>query len=212
MLSISKSKLIILLFFLVGGISMVMMSMHYFQNDVSGVMKGKVVQEEFWYKFSLRTHIVFGLVAILLGPFQFIDSIRLKNAIVHKSLGYIYSVSVCFSAVTGLIVAQFPMGGIVSRLGFSTLAIFWLYSLCKSISAILRQDLSTHRKWMFINYGLTFAAIPQRTLLLVPLIFEIDFMNIYRLSAWLPWMMNALIAVLIHKNVTKSYPNLKSKL
>ncbi len=200
----SVKKYLVIIFFLAGAITMLVMSLHYFQEDVTGVMKGKVVKDELWYRLSLRAHIFLGLIAILIGPFQFIDSLRIKNRNTHRRLGYVYATSVFLSAMAGLVVAQFPMGGILSRLGFSTLAIFWLISLFKSIKAILSQEILQHRKWMFINYGLTFAAIPQRTLLLLPLALDLDFMNIYRLSAWLPWIMNTAIAIIWHSKSSKT--------
>jgi hypothetical protein len=54
-----------------------------------------------------------------------------------------------------------------------------------------------------ISYGLTFAAITQRTLLLVPLLTDIEFIFIYRLSAWLPWILNTAIALYLFKKSEK---------
>ena len=191
-------------FFVVGAISMLIMSNHYFQNEITGVMKGKPVESEWWYGLSLRGHIIFGLVAIFIGPFQFVEKLRIKHIDIHRRIGYIYVLSVLISGICGLIVAQFPMGGIISQIGFSTLAVFWLYSLFKSIKYIRNKNVDKHKKWMFINYGLTFAAIPQRTLLLIPLFIDVDFMDIYRLSAWLPWIMNTIIALLVYNKIVSN--------
>jgi len=190
-------------FFFIGAISMLVMSNHYFQNEITGVMKGKTVENEWWYGLSLRSHIVFGLIAIFIGPFQFIEQIRSKFQKTHKQIGYLYAYSVLISGLCGLVVAQFPMGGIISRLGFSTLAVFWLYTLIKSVLLIKQNKVQQHRKWMFINYGLTFASIPQRTLLLVPLLIDVEFMDIYRLSAWLPWILNTVIAIALHNQIIR---------
>jgi hypothetical protein len=100
----------------------------------------------------------------------------------------------------GLIVAQYAMGGIISTIGFSILAILWGVTAVLAIISIKKKAIIAHKKWMFISYGLTFAAITQRTLLLVPLLTDIKFIFIYRLSAWLPWMLNTIIAFYLFRN------------
>ena len=73
-------------------------------------MKGKPVEGEWWYGLSLRSHIIFGIIAIFIGPFQFIEKLRTKHLNTHRIVGYIYVFSVLISAFCGLIVAQFSNG------------------------------------------------------------------------------------------------------
>lgn len=188
-----------ILFLFIGAISMAVMSLHYFQSDSAGILKRKEIADSFWYLFIFRTHIFLGLVAIVIGPFQFIKKIRNTYKIFHRIIGYIYTVSVLFSGISGLIIAQFAMGGWITTLGFSILSLTWLYTTIKAISSIRGRDVLNHKKWMFLSYGLTFAAITQRTLLLIPLLTEIPFMPIYQLSAWLPWLLNLSIAYFLYK-------------
>jgi hypothetical protein len=155
-------KYLLIGFFFIGAITMLTMSLHFFQNEISGIMKYKDISA-------------------------------------NMRLGYIYLSSVLISSVMGLLVAQFAMGGIVSTIGFSILAVFWFVSAIIAITSIRKKDIVTHKKWMFISYGLTFAAITQRTLLLVPLLTDIEFIFIYRLSAWLPWILNTAIALYLFK-------------
>ena len=91
------------------------------------------------------------------------------------------------------------MGGWITTIGFSALSIAWLYTTIKAISSIRKGDILNHKKWMFLSYGLTFSAIIQRTLLLIPLLTETPFMPIYQLSAWLPWMLNLTIAYYLYE-------------
>ena len=97
---------------------MAVMSLHYFQSDSAGILKRKEIADSFWYLFIFRTHIFLGLVAIVIGPFQFIKKIRNTYKIFHRIIGYIYTVSVLFSGISGLIIAQFAMGGWITTLGF----------------------------------------------------------------------------------------------
>lgn len=182
-------------FFYVGAMTMLVMSMHFFQNEISGILKYKEVSEHLLFRLCFKSHILFGIIAIFTGPTQFSTKLRLKRLDLHRRLGYVYFVSVMISALMGLGIAPFAMGGMISTLGFSTLAVFWLISAIRAITSIRRKDVVTHKKWMFINYGLTFAAITQRTLLLIPLFTNIEFIWIYKISAWLPWMLNTAIAL-----------------
>ncbi|MEM9917984.1 MAG: DUF2306 domain-containing protein [Bacteroidota bacterium] len=186
-------------FFFVGAITMLVMSLHFFQNEISGILKYKDVSSNFLYRLCFKTHIFLGIVAIFTGPTQFLTKWRASYLKVHRRLGYVYFLSVLISAVMGLLVAQFAMGGMVSMLGFSVLGVFWFLSAVLAIAAVRKKDIVAHKKWMFISYGLTFAAITQRTLLLVPLLTSIEFIFIYRLSAWLPWILNTTIALYLFK-------------
>lgn len=178
---------------------MVVMSLHYFQSDKAGILKRKEIADSFWYLFTFRTHIFLGLVAIVIGPFQFMKKIRNNYKTFHRVIGYIYTVSVFFSGLSGLAIAQFAMGGWITTIGFSLLSLTWVYTIIKAISSIKKGDVLNHKKWMFLNYGLTFSAITQRTLLLIPLLTEIEFMPIYQLSACLPWLLNLSIAYYLYK-------------
>lgn len=181
-------------FFLIGAISMLVMSLHYFQYEITGILKGKAIANTDWYRLCLKVHIIGGIVAIAVGPFQFIKAFRLRFKQVHRRIGYIYFVSIVLSSLTGLVVAQFAIGGRVSTIGFSTLAIFWLVTVVMAFQAILNGDLQGHKKWMYISYGLTFSAITQRTMLAMALFPGISFIVVYKLSAWLPWIFNAGVA------------------
>lgn len=178
---------------------MVVMSLHYFQSDKAGILKRKEIADSFWYLFTFRTHIFLGLVAIVIGPFQFMKKIRNNQKTFHRVIGYIYTVSIFFSGLSGLAIAQFAMGGWKTTVGFSILSLAWLYTIIKAISSIRVGEVLNHKKWMFLSYGLTFSAITQRTLLLIPLLTEIKFIPIYQLSAWLPWLLNLSIAYLLFK-------------
>lgn len=188
-------KIVLLGFLLVGAIAMIVMSYHYFQFDDIGILKKKDVADRAWYLFALRTHIMLGIVAISVGPFQFINRIRTKFSIWHRRIGYVYMASVFISSISGLVVAPFAMGGAISSIGFSVLAVIWFTITYLGLHKILREQVRGHQKMMYFSYALTFAAITQRTMLLTPIFLEVEFMNVYRLSAWLPWICNLLIAI-----------------
>ena len=169
----SMRKIAFIVFLFIGAITMVIMSLHYFQSDSAGILKRKEIANSSWFLFTFRLHIFLGLLAILIGPFQFIKKIRNTNKTSHKVIGYVYTSSVLFSGLAGLIIAQFAMGGWITTIGFSVLSFAWLFTTIMAISSIRCGNVLNHKKWMFLSYGLTFAAIIQRTLLLIPLYSEL---------------------------------------
>ncbi|MEO0337899.1 MAG: DUF2306 domain-containing protein [Bacteroidota bacterium] len=193
-------KVFFLAFLLIGAVSMTIMSIHYFTEPASGILGRKVFKDALWYQAAFYAHIGFGLIAILTGPIQFIKAFIEKRERMHRVLGYIYSGSVACSSLSGLIIAQFAMGGLPTQIGFSVLAVLWFTSLMMALKHIFAGHIQAHQSWMMINYALTFAAITQRTMLLFAFIPGLDFMPIYQWSAWLPWMINlVLVSLFINK-------------
>lgn len=190
-------KTALLLFLFVGATSMVVMSMHYFFSNETGILKHKDVADSLLFLVAFKSHIFFGIMAISIGPLQFIHRLRKKYKRLHKSIGYAYVVSVFFSGTTGLVIAHFAMGGMITTIGFTVLSLLWLCSTTMAIVSVLKGNFVQHNIWMHISYALSFAAITQRSLLLIPLLTNVPFMPIYQLSAWLPWILNLLIVSLI---------------
>lgn len=186
-------------FLVFGALSMLVMSFHYFQHADAGILKKKDVAASLWYIITFRTHVLFGLVAMLIGPFQFLKRFRTEHLKLHRGFGYVYFLSVILSSLSGLVIAQYAMGGLMATTGFTVLSLLWFFITLKSMMAILGNNLRGHKKWSFLGYSLTFASITQRILLLVPLLSSVPFLPIYRLSAWLPWMLNLSIAYLLLK-------------
>lgn len=190
-----KSALIT--FLLIGAITMIVMSLHYFEIDNTGILKRKDVANKFWYLLTFKTHILLGLMAITIGPFQFLEKVRIQYKAVHRTIGYVYITSVILSSLSGLIIAQYATGGWITSIGFSVLSMTWFFTTIKAIFSIRKGQTVSHQKWMIFSYSLTFAAITQKTLLLIPLLTEIAFITIYQLSAWFPWLLNLNIGYLL---------------
>lgn len=199
-----KFSLIAFLYF--GALSMLIMSMHYYQGPESGILKSKAAASSSLYLAIFFTHITGGLVGIFVGPIQFIKRLRQRFPIVHRTIGMVYLLAIFSSGLAGLYIAPFAMGGRSAQLGFFLLALAWLGTTAQSVRHLLAGHYKVHGQWMIRSYALTFAAIPQRLLLLVPLFSAIDFIPIYRLSAWLPWLLQLVIA----EAIIRSKPGLRN--
>lgn len=143
----------------------------------------------------LITHIIASMLAILIGPFQFLPGIRKGRWLkVHRWLGRSYMLSILFGGVSGLYMAQFAHGGIISEAGFGTLAILWLYSGYRAYRHIRNKDLEAHRQWMIRNYALTFAGVMLRVWAPVSVGLGADFTTAYVIIAWACWVPNLFVA------------------
>ena len=155
----------------------------------------------------LIMHIVGAMLAILIGPFQFLPGIRKGRWLkVHRWLGRTYLLSVLVGGIGGLYMAPFAYGGIISRLGFGALAILWLYSAYRAYRHIRNKELEAHRHWMIRNYALTFAGVMLRLWVPISGAVGIDFNTAYVMIGWMCWVPNLLVAEWIIRRSRRSQP------
>jgi len=143
----------------------------------------------------LIMHIIGAMLAILIGPFQFLPGIRKGRWLkFHRWLGRTYLLSILFGGLGGLYMAQFAYGGTISRLGFAALACLWLYSGYRAYKHIRNKEIEEHRQWMIRNYALTFAGVMLRIWVPLSMGLGFDFVTAYVIIAWLCWVPNLLVA------------------
>lgn len=143
----------------------------------------------------LIMHIVGAMLAIIIGPFQFLEGMRKGRLLkIHRWLGRTYLIAILVGGIGGLYMAQFAYGGLPARLGFAALAILWLFSAFKAYKHIRNKQIESHREWMTRNYALTFAGVMLR--LWVPTFgaLGMDFLTSYVIISWLCWVPNLIVA------------------
>jgi uncharacterized membrane protein len=143
---------------------------------------------------GIYIHVFASVLALALGPFQFSRRLRQKYTAAHRWSGRVYLLSVAVGGISGLYMAQFAFGGLVPRLGFSALAVCWLFSASRAYRAIRRGDIANHRRWMLRNFSLTFAAVTLRLYLPLALVAGADPEYSYAAIAWLCWLPNLVAA------------------
>lgn len=135
-------------------------------------------------------HIVGGGLGMLIGPIQFLKSIRYKQIGVHIWVGRIYAVAILFSGIGAFRVSAYAICYTVGKAGFAILAAVWLYTLTVGMNAIWKGDVAKHRRWLLRNYALTYAAVMLRWQLpLLIILGGIDAtmaLTITSVSSWLP--------------------------
>lgn len=147
------------------------------------------------HKTGIYAHIFASAVALLLGPFQFLPGLRRRFVRLHRWMGRVYlGIGVLIGGVAGLYMATLAFGGIVAKLGFSLLALLWLFTGLRAFLSIRRGGVVEHRAWMVRNFSLTLAAVTLRILLPTSQIAGIPFELAYPAIAWLCWVPNLLVA------------------
>ncbi len=147
------------------------------------------------YLLGFYTHIFMGGLALLTGFSQFFKGLRRKRLGLHRILGKIYILAVLLSGSSGLAIAYFASGGLIPALGFSALAVLWLYTTANAYITIKNKQIEAHQRWMIRSYALCFAAVTLRIYLPIFIAFiGMDFYAAYKIIAWLCWIPNLVVA------------------
>jgi uncharacterized membrane protein len=113
----------------------------------------------------LILHITGGMIALLIGPFQFSD-LRMDRPRLHRTLGKIYLLSVLISALFSAYLSIADL--ILDRKWFTFgtgllgLALAWLITSGMAFFAIKNRNISQHKEWMIRSYVVTFGFVTFR--------------------------------------------------
>ncbi|HEY5644833.1 MAG TPA: DUF2306 domain-containing protein [Pseudomonadales bacterium] len=146
-----------------------------------------------WPLFT-ALHLLGSGLALGIGGFQFLPSLRARHIAWHRWLGRTYLLAVLFGGMGGLFMAMHADGGLTGRVSFTLLAVVWLVSGWQAYAAVRRGDVAAHRVWMIRNFALTFAAVTLRVYLGLGGATGIPFAELYPVVAWLCWVPNLLVA------------------
>lgn len=170
-----------------------------FRSDIFFLLAKKDLVNYIPWRLVFYIHITGGLIALAVGPFQFLEKLRIKNLKLHRSLGKIYVASILFlGGPGGFYMAFFANGGPLAHLGFAILSFLWVSTTCLALKAILKKNIVKHTNWMIRSYALCFTAVTLR--LLVPILsigFQLKTEYILILTAWVSWLINLIVAELI---------------
>jgi uncharacterized membrane protein YozB (DUF420 family) len=117
--------------------------------------------EDMWPSFApfLLTHVVFGMIALIIGPLQFIPAIRKKYVKTHHAIGKTYLISVLIAASASLYLSIDKLIVTEKALNFGTglmgLAIAWLLTSGMAYWSIRHKNFVQHREWMVRSFVVT---------------------------------------------------------
>ena len=167
-----------------------------------GLLSSKSVEllnDNLW-NIAFYGHITLGGLALLIGWLQFSNKLRIKKIELHRIFGKTYVISVLISGICGLYIALYATGGIISILGFFTLGLIWLTTTILGFKSIKKGNIKSHEKFMIFSYAACFAAVTLRIWLPLLTVSMGEFNSAYRIVAWLCWVPNVIVALLIVRN------------
>lgn len=152
-----------------------------------------------WYLPAFYVHVFTAILALPAGFTQFSNHIRTKYPAFHRLNGKIYvCIILIFGAPSGFIIGIYANGGLSSQIAFCLLALLWFFFTWSAYGNARKKKFSAHQKFMYRSFALTLSAITLRTwkYVLIELLHPRP-MDVYRIVAWLGWVLNLVIAEII---------------
>jgi len=112
------------------------------------------------------THILPAMLFMVLGPLQFVRSLRSNYPGVHRWSGRIFLTASAVVGVTGLTLAfGKTIGGVDEKAAIVLFGSFFLIALGKALWHALRQEFAQHREWMIRGYAIGLAVATIRPIM-----------------------------------------------
>jgi uncharacterized membrane protein len=117
-------------------------------------------------KWWLTGHLLSGMLAILIGPIQFIPKFRNRYLKIHRTLGKIYIITIIIGSLCAFYMsfAVSPQVNIAWSISLFFLAFPWLISVLMAYRMIRLKRVQQHREWMIRSYVVTFAFVLFRVI------------------------------------------------
>ena len=181
----SQSKLV---FFLIFGLLTVFVT--YMKNARVFDPTSEVAQHFAPVRWYLLPHAFFGVLAMMLGVFQFSNRLRARYLKTHRTLGYVYVVSVFIAAPLAV-----PM---TVRLGPSLVAASsvqsfgWMLTTAIALYCVRHRNVAQHRRWMIRSYPFAMIFTVTRMIIPIPAVHRLGVAGIETVV----WTVIALAAIL----------------
>ncbi len=114
--------------------------------------------------FLIIPHVVCGVSALLLGPFQFSSRMRRRYTKVHRLLGRVYVGSVFIAAPLAMVLAKERHRSDSAHFCVATRlqAAVWMIATAAAFVTARNRQILQHREWMVRSYAMTFTFIGTR--------------------------------------------------
>jgi uncharacterized membrane protein len=115
------------------------------------------------YASLTMLHIVPGLVFIVVGPLQFVTTLRTRRPWVHRRIGRVVLASGLVTGVSALaMTTQMAIGGATERAATTLFGVLFLIALVRAFVCIRRRQVALHREWMIRAFSLGLAVATVR--------------------------------------------------
>lgn len=132
---------------------------------------------------------------LMLGPVQFLKSIRRNNIQAHRVVGYLYYLMLYPASAGALWLSFYAFSGLPALLGFACLAVGWVATGYLAFVAIKEKRIQDHKEWMLRNYAMTYAAVSLRVMLVINIAVNEGRPTEagYATISWASWVVNLII-------------------
>jgi hypothetical protein len=156
----------------------------------------------YWdYKWPLIGHISCGLLALLLGPFQFWKAFRNKYLTVHRWSGRIYLTAILIGTLssTSLAWTSAIHVNFAWAFGLQGLAFAWITTASMAYISLMRGRIQQHKEWMIRSYVVTFAFVTFRWLVGLTIVKNLmpEFVERGPTVIWFSWTIPLLITEIV---------------
>jgi uncharacterized membrane protein len=167
----SQKKLI---FFILFGLVTIFVT--YMKNARIFDPTSEIAQHFAPVKWYLIPHAFFGGLAMVLGVFQFSNRLRARYLKTHRTLGYMYVVSV-FIAAPLAIPMTFRYGpSLVAASGVQSFG--WMLTTAIALYCVRHGNVAQHRRWMIRSYPFAMVFTVSRMIIPIPPIFRLGVVGI----------------------------------
>jgi uncharacterized membrane protein len=131
--------------------------------------KNPVWQHYATFKWWLLPHGICAACALLLGPMQFSDRLRIKYAKLHRVVGRFYVAGVLSGAPLGVYIQYFQQRTMGETRGFTFAAAadagVWITTTLIAMYFILKGKVQQHRQWMTRSFAVALVFLEVRVIL-----------------------------------------------
>ena len=147
----------------------------------------------FFARPFLYVHAGCAATALIVGPFQFIQSLRRTHLQLHRIMGRVYVLCCMVGGAAALPLGATATSGPIARSGFLVLAVLWLVINGNGWRLAVQGRIAEHKLWMIRSFALTFGAVTLRLFIFVLPVFGVPFHTAYVIASWGAWLPNLLI-------------------
>ncbi|GLW67988.1 hypothetical protein Kpho02_02870 [Kitasatospora phosalacinea] len=142
----------------------------------------------------LLLHVGGGVLALALGPLQFLPGLRARRPALHRWTGRTYALATAALGVGGLLIAPHGLHPPFSPLGFALLDVLTLTTTALGVHHARHGRVAAHRRWMLRSYALIFTAVTFRLWLVLLSPTGLPASVVYTSGAWASWIVNLAVA------------------
>ena len=142
------------------------------------------------YRTSFYLHIVSSPIALIIGLFLVSSYSRRWLPRIHRIFGRIQIATVCLAVTpSGFVMSFYALGGVISTAAFLFLSVLTAATALLGFQSAITGQFKEHQRWMWRCWILLSSAIVLRLLTMVLSPFGWEPLMLYRVNAWLSWLM-----------------------